>query len=88
MNKPFAKAAGADPSWCNSTNKQNPPIQQNDHYFWTKTKQIVALCDLESLKDVNIVYFMTGSTIFNHLGVTAPLKYFSQRMTDLLSVSV
>ena len=28
-NKPAAQAAGADPSWCNSTNMQNQPIQQN-----------------------------------------------------------
>ena len=29
--KPTAQAAGADPSRCNSTNRQNPPIQQNRH---------------------------------------------------------
>ena len=28
-NKPAAQAAGADPFQCNSTNKQNLPIQQN-----------------------------------------------------------
>ena len=26
-NKPAAQAAGADPSRCNSTNRQNPPLQ-------------------------------------------------------------
>ena len=35
INKPAAQAAGADPSQCNSTNKQNPPIQQNRRNFWT-----------------------------------------------------
>ena len=29
VNKPAAQAAGADPSRCNSTNRQNQPIQQN-----------------------------------------------------------
>ena len=27
LNKPAAQAAGADPSRCNSTNRQNPPLQ-------------------------------------------------------------
>ena len=27
INKPAARTAGADPSRCNSTNRQNPPIQ-------------------------------------------------------------
>ena len=35
QNKPAAQAAGADPFRCNSTNRQNPPIQQNGHIFWT-----------------------------------------------------
>ena len=33
MNKPAVQAAGADPSRCNSNNKQNPPIQQNWQNF-------------------------------------------------------
>ena len=32
----------------------------------------IAIQDLELLKNVNIVCFMTGITIFNGLGVTAP----------------
>ena len=36
-----------------------------------------ALQDLECLKNVNIACFMTGSTIFNRLGMTAPKIYFS-----------
>ena len=35
QNKPAAQAAGADPFRCNSINRQNPPIQQNHHNFWT-----------------------------------------------------
>ena len=31
-NKPAAQAAGADPSRCNSTNRQKLPFQQNSHY--------------------------------------------------------
>ena len=27
INKPAAQAAGADPSRCNTTNRQNPPLQ-------------------------------------------------------------
>ena len=33
--KPAAQAAGADPSLRNSTNRLNPPIQQNGPNFWT-----------------------------------------------------
>ena len=33
QNKTAAQAAGADPFRCNSTNRQNPPIQQNRHNF-------------------------------------------------------
>ena len=33
LNKPAAKAAGADPSRCNSTSRQSPPIQQNRRNF-------------------------------------------------------
>ena len=33
-NKPTAQAAGAAPSQCNFTNRQNPLIQQNCRNFW------------------------------------------------------
>ena len=46
INKPAAKAAGADPSRWNSTSRQNPLIQQNPRNFLTKT----AIQDLESLR--------------------------------------
>ena len=29
LNKPAAQAVGADPSGCNSTNRQNPPLELN-----------------------------------------------------------
>ena len=37
QNNPAAQAAGADPSRCNSTSRQNPPIQQKRRNFWTDT---------------------------------------------------
>ena len=37
IKKPAAQAAGADPSQCKSTRRQNPPIQQNGYNFWTDT---------------------------------------------------
>ena len=33
--KPAAQAASADPFPGNSTNRQNPPIQDNRYNFWT-----------------------------------------------------
>ena len=33
--KPAAQAPVKDPYWCNSTNRQNPPIHQNHHKCWT-----------------------------------------------------
>ena len=33
----------------------------------------------------DIVSFMTGSTIFNRLGVTVPYRYFPQRMNYLIN---
>ena len=35
LNKPSVRAAVADPSWCNFTNKQSPLIKQNLRNFWT-----------------------------------------------------
>ena len=37
LNKPAAQAAGADPSRCNSTSRQNSPNQQNLRTFSTNT---------------------------------------------------
>ena len=34
-DRPAAQDAAADPFWCNSTNRQIPPIQQNGHTFGT-----------------------------------------------------
>ena len=36
-NKTAAQAAGADPSQCNSTSRQNPAIQQNRSNFLPNT---------------------------------------------------
>ena len=36
-NKPAAQAADIDPSQCNYTSRQNPPIQKNCRNFWTNT---------------------------------------------------
>ena len=35
------QAAGADPAWCNSTNRQNIPIQQNLRDFLTSDKKFI-----------------------------------------------
>ena len=63
--KPAAQAAGADPSWCHCTNRQNPPIQQNRQNFWTSNAIWIPFEILNFLKYCNIAYFMTKSTIFN-----------------------
>ena len=61
LNKPAAQAAGTDPSRWSSTIRQN--LNQHTNFD--------ALQDLECLKKCQYVFFMTGSTILNCLGVTA-----------------
>ena len=39
-HKPTGQAVLTDPSWCNSTNKKNPPMQQNCHNSWTNPIKI------------------------------------------------
>ena len=41
LNKPAAQPAGADPSRCNSTSRQNPHIQQNRCNIWTNTAVVM-----------------------------------------------
>ena len=54
---------------CRPSTAEAPPIG-NIHPC---SKIAVTLeCDLNLLKNCNIVYFMTESTIFNHKGVAAP----------------
>ena len=64
--KPAALAAGADPSQSNSTNRQNPPFQQNRRNSWTTSAIVMPFEILNLLIFPNIVYFMKGSTISNH----------------------
>ena len=45
QKKPTAQAAGADPSRWSSTNRQNPPIQQNRRLFMIKS----TICNREGL---------------------------------------
>ena len=69
----------ADPSWCNSTNMQNPPFQLNRCNFPVndailmpfEIKNVVILC--------SIVYFMTGNTIFNYFELAAPQSQRKER---------
>ena len=47
---------------------------------------VTALQDLESLKKiVNIICFMIGSIISNHLAVTASYRYFNLRMNQWMN---
>ena len=72
QNKPAVQASGADPSRRNSTTRKNPPIQQSQRNFWTNEAILMPFTILNIWQNANLVCFMTGSTIFNHLGVTAP----------------
>ena len=49
-------------SRCNSTNRKNQPIQQNRSNFWTSN---AIWMPSNALKNCNIVYFMTKSTVLN-----------------------
>jgi hypothetical protein len=42
INKPAAQAAGANPSQCNSTVAQNPPLQQNCCNFLTNVSIFIS----------------------------------------------
>ena len=41
--KPTKQAVWTDPSRCNSTNKKNPPMQQNCHNYWISHAILMAL---------------------------------------------
>ena len=58
--------AGADPSWCISTNRRKLHFLQNSHISWTSTLTLMSFEIHNLLKLPNIVYFMSGSTISNH----------------------
>ena len=44
--KPSMQAAGADPSQCNFTDRQNSPIQQNPCTFWTNYTIVIPFGEL------------------------------------------
>ena len=57
INKPSVQARGADPSRCNSTNRQNPPIQQNR----SRTNEVIMISlEIKNALNIwNIGYYMT-----------------------------
>ena len=62
----------ADPSECNSSNRQNTPIHSNCCNFWTTNDAILMFFEKNFQCLCNIVYYMTASTIFHRFGVTEP----------------
>ena len=54
-NKPAVQAAGADPSRCNSTNRQNSTLQQNC-IFWINDAIFMSLRDLQSSDILSILW--------------------------------
>ena len=48
------------------SNRKNPPIQKNRHNLWTSNAILMSFKIKILLKNCNIVYFMTESTIFNY----------------------
>ena len=62
----------ADPFRCNSTNRQNPLLQQNQQYFWTNDAILISFnsCNVLNLHD--IVCIISGSPLHYHLGLAAP----------------
>ena len=61
-------------SRCNSSNRQNSPIQQNCCSFWANDVVCISFEIYNALSLCDIVYFMTGSTILSRLGLAAPLN--------------
>ena len=61
-NKPAAQAAVADPSQCNSTNRQNPLIQQNFHNFGTSNAIWMPFKIYNLLKHSNIISWLKASS--------------------------
>ena len=72
QNKPVAQATGADPIRCNSTNKQNAPINQNHHNFWTSYAIWMPFKIKNLQKKINIVKVITKSPSATNQGVAAP----------------
>ena len=60
------KTSGPDPSWWNSTIRQNPQFQQDCRKWWTNDAIFGMSFEIYNFKNLcNIVCFMTGSTTFN-----------------------
>ena len=64
-NKPAAQAADADPSRCNSTNRQNPHSKQNCRNSGTSNAIWMPFKIKNLLKFVKIVNCLTESTTTN-----------------------
>ena len=75
-NKPAAQAVGADPSRCNSTNRQN---RWN---FWTNYAIVISF---DLLRLCKIVYFMVRSRPKLQNGAKALSSNPLQRVTDRLN---
>ena len=61
----------SDHSRCNSTNRQNPPIQQNLLDFGTKDAILIFFEIKNALNLCNMTNFITKTTISNCLGIAA-----------------
>ena len=74
----------ADPSQCNSTNRQNPPIQSNGRNFWTND----VLWDLEYPKPVKHSLLYDWKYHLQPLGrdgAIQPLKEKGDLVTNLIN---
>ena len=81
-NKLAAQAADADPFLWSSTNRQNPPFSKITITF----EPLMGFwCPLGFRKFYDIVYFITGSSISNPLGVAAPEICGMKRLTYWLT---
>ena len=74
--KPAAQAAGANPSGCIVTIRQNPPIQQTHRNVLTNNKIFMPLQIKKIFLKIMTVFFFIESTTFNCLGIVAPKIYF------------
>ena len=55
-NKPAAQATDADPYGCNSTNRQNPPFQQNRRHFLTNDVILISF-DIQIVLREAIIFY-------------------------------
>ena len=76
-HKPTGQAVGTDPSWCNSINRKNPPMQQNCHNSWASLENLLAL------KIYNILKSLTQSILW--LKAPSPTVWPLRRHTDIFT---